>query len=134
MVDAVMMPWQKSHCEEDVDSFLLNLGNGPNNEISVPAPLRPSTYQDLVSSLPDSVGNVMVVCNQELYQQDQALDHHEANVLAYICGYIIRKIRTKICSTCLLMTMNTINDNKNHEANRDCIRSKQKYRGQRWAN
>ena len=94
MVDYVMLPLPEgSNCKEDVDSFLLNLksiGALPANAASLPTPTLPS-------SLPPVVQSLLSVFN---LPQGSSLSLQEPQIIAYIAGYICRKVRSKVCEDC----------------------------------
>ena len=94
-----------ANCEDDVDEFLLNLKTfRVNPPTSDPLQNRPSSYEDLVAELPDSVKELLSVCSfhtdliAESIPDDLSIE--EKNTLTYIGGFIIRKIRGKICESC----------------------------------
>lgn len=60
----------------------------------------PAPFQALLSKLPDSVKPIMSVCVFTPMDEGQALDHQETNVIVYIAGYIIRKLKPKMCDGC----------------------------------
>lgn len=95
MVDSVMMPGKNANCVEDVDKFLLTLKN-VNNPAPNPTPiLRPSP----LDGIPENVRSIMTMCTLPL---DDGLSNQETNILAYIGGYIVKKLQKKnhICHEC----------------------------------
>ena len=61
MVDAILVPSPKANCEEDVDSFLLNLKNFSHAEADASPAVAP--VQDSSSELPESMRNILAVMN-----------------------------------------------------------------------
>lgn len=107
MVDSIMVPHSNTNCEEDIDEFLLSLDainhakQSQGDLFTVPS----SPYEDMVAQLPASVRNILSVCTfpTDLNLQerpDENFSMQERNVLAYISGYIARKLRKKVCSMC----------------------------------
>ena len=100
MVDGVMTPICNSNCQEDVDKFLVNLATTrptPSPQGPLPAPSR---HEALLSQLPDSVRQLMSVCTFLPPEEEESLDHQETNVVAYIAGYIMRKLKPTMCDDC----------------------------------
>ena len=106
MVDSVMVSGNNSNCKEDVDNFLLSL----DRDVSLPLPPIPeivlSPYQTMLDQLPEDVRSILSVCSfPDLLPENVAetlpLEKQETNVLAYIAGYVIRKLRSKVCKQCI---------------------------------
>ena len=102
MVDSIMDKGSNSNCEADVDDFLLSLDVLKTRETGVDLfQEQISPYQALVAELPQSVRSILSVCSfTELLDstendEQQQLSTQELNVLAYIGGYIVRKLRKK---------------------------------------
>ena len=90
-IDSLFMKSQNTNCIEDIDSFLLKLGNFASSTPSPPAPLPdtntalPLVSQDLaaVSNMPPNV------------------TPKEGNIIVYLAGYVGRKAVLKFkCKDC----------------------------------
>ena len=133
-----------SNCQEDIDEFLLTLDSLPNSNTNALFVPQPSPYVSLISNLPDSVRNILSLCSfQTEFQIEPNLEHvecdenefslAESNVLAYIGGYIIRKLRNKVCDVCVTHLVQnsseiSMDDENDHDQNLMFIRMK-KYVG-----
>ena len=53
-----------------------------------------------MDQVPMSVKAILSVCTLPNEENAQGLSHQENNVLAYIAGYIMRKVKGKVCSIC----------------------------------
>lgn len=108
MVDAIMVPSARANCQEDADTFLLNLKSiGTPDPSNNPAPTGGAPD----NALPVSVQSILSV--MAMPSEDLSLE--ECNILAYICGYICRKIQGKVCEECFGNLKSTINpDNPAH--------------------
>lgn len=114
MVDAVLAPIKNSNCQEDVDVFLVNLAQAPKPVTSAEAAVSPQ--QALLNQLPESARQVVAVCSFMPTDTDESLDHQEINVLAYIGGYIVRKLKKVMCSECTKKLATSIDpDEPSHE-------------------
>ena len=96
MVDSVMLPGKNSNCVEDVDKFLLTL---KNVNTTAPAPAMPIQHASPLDSVPESVKAILSLCT---VPNEDGLSIQETNILAYIGGYILRKLQKKkiICAEC----------------------------------
>ena len=89
-----MVPSSNANCEADVDKFicileLLNL-------------LFPHLFLSL--------------CTISANGADEGLTNQEVNTLAYIAGYIVRKISQKVCTSCKGKIVGELDaDNRNHD-------------------
>lgn len=92
MVDAVMLPVRNANCLEDVDDFLLNITAKDSSSTSVRSVPTPE-YATTVNELPQLVRDAVTFSPSDMSTQEQ-------NVLAYICGYICRKLNCCVCSMC----------------------------------
>ncbi len=107
MVESILHQGANTNCEEDLDEFLLSLEAVPHPS-AVGGQLfqaQPHPYLAMVTALPQQVQDILSVCSlpDELTgpQEDQnTLSFTESNILAYIGGYIARKLRGKVCDTC----------------------------------
>jgi hypothetical protein len=94
-VDAIMLPSQLSNCQEDVDQFLLTLGNLDEAAQPPAQPPNPSAEEDLpqeaLELLSFSVSSGI---------PSKALAISDVNIVAYISGYIVRKRRNRFCASC----------------------------------
>lgn len=97
MVDAVMLPGKGKNCIEDVDRFLLTMKNVTTTQCPTATPIY---HQSVTDHLPANVKSILAVCT---LPADEGLTDHETNILAYIGGYIVKKIQTKpaLCLSCL---------------------------------
>jgi ribonucleotide reductase beta subunit family protein with ferritin-like domain len=99
MVDAVMMPSSNTNCADDVDEFLLTLSSlDQKTDVDLVVP-HSSAYDILMEQVPASVRDILSVCF--LPEDETSLDKQEFNVLAYISGYIVRKLRNIVCDVCV---------------------------------
>jgi hypothetical protein len=97
MMDAVMLTGANKNCEEDVDKFPLTLSRAAqatDMEILVP---QVTEYQQMLIDLPIAVSSILPLAEQ---LDSTSLFIGEINVLAYIAGFIIRKLEPKICYKC----------------------------------
>ena len=94
MVDAVMVPNSGANCLEDLDAFLLTLkGIGETQApCSTPFVVEPS----VMSTVPESVRSLLSVCALP----EDGLSDAECNIIAYIAGYLCRKVLCKVCTEC----------------------------------
>lgn len=107
MVDAVMIPSKASNCQEDVDAFLLTL-----NSIGAPASNAPiDTIEQSNLEVPESVRSLLSVCSLPM-PMHEPLSDAECNIVAYIAGYLCRKVRSKVCESCK-ETLQTTIDSQN---------------------
>ena len=99
MVDSVMAKSNVSNCEADVDTFICSLENVKKSQSTAISIVTNSEDESVMSSIPWSVKSILYVCTLPQEEED-GLDNQENNILAYIGGYIVRKIRGKICTSC----------------------------------
>ena len=114
MVDMVMVPSKQANCEGDVDEFLCSL---EEMKKSAPAPsqLQPPT-PSVMDTLPFSVRSILSVCSFLNHAEQEELTKQESNILAYIAGYIVRKIVGKCCQPCSeKFKAHAVEENPNHE-------------------
>ena len=115
MVDSVMVPSKLSNCEADVDNFLCSLEHV--KEAVSPVVSTAAQTPSITDSICWSVKSILSVC--KLPGEDeyaQGLSVQENNILAYIGGYIVRKIKGKVCNTCSNKIVGQVEpDNPNHE-------------------
>lgn len=101
-----MVPSQHSNCQADVDEFLLTLGNLDEAAHPPAQPPKPSAQEDLpqeaLELLSVSVSSGM---------PSKTLSVSDVNVVAYICGYIVRKRRDRLCSSCQKKLISRIDAN-----------------------
>ena len=97
MVDMVMIPSKGRNCEEDVDKFICTLKNidKSTSPSLAPTPDEPS----IMDTIQWSVKSILSVCTLPT-KDEESLTYQETNVLAYIAGYIVHKIKGKVCSSC----------------------------------
>ncbi len=111
MVDAIMVGGSSANCEEDVDSFLLNLSSlgdaaASNHDVSVPNVPQPQ-------SIPASVQSLLDVVTLPI---PSGISIEECNIVAYIAGYVLRKIRQKLCVDCQASMFGQIDEsNETHK-------------------
>ena len=115
MVDQVLIPVKSSNCKEDVDNFLFML-----SDVAAPhmSSLVPATGPNLpaIESLPLQARSVVVASNICMPETEEMLSLQEDNVLAYIAGYIVRRLRHKLCTECQEKVVSTIDTkNQNHD-------------------
>lgn len=114
MVDMVMIPSSQANCEEDVDEFLCTLEHFKKKPFS-PTPQVQSPEESLIESLPFSVKSILSVCTIRPQHEEEALTNSECNILAYIGGYIVRKLKEKCCQMCMTKIEEDVNQqNPNH--------------------
>ena len=61
--------------------------------------LPSNTTESVYDTLPFSVKSILAVCTLP-QSREEGLSNQECNTLTYISGYIIKKIRHKICPSC----------------------------------
>ena len=104
MVDAVMATGRQTNCKDDLDPFLLSLSAPPRSTSAahvLTSAAVTNLYGEAVAALPGDVRGLLCVCMP--YDNDDdtsSLNVEEKNVLSYIAGFIIRKLRSKMCSAC----------------------------------
>lgn len=116
MVDAVMIPSKGSNCKEDVDDFLLTLkGIGSNVNTTPPSNDTPDMqHQPNTNDIPASVTSILSLCSFQ-FATNEALSDTECNIVAYIAGYLCRKVSGKICQSCKeLLKANLDAENPSH--------------------
>ena len=92
-----MIPSKGGNCEEDVDKFICTL---ENINKSTPPSLAPTPYEpSIMDIIPWSVKSILSVGTLPT-KDEESLTYQETNVLAYIAGYIVHKIKGKVCSSC----------------------------------
>ena len=110
MVDALLVHSNSSNCQEDVDKFLFSLGKMTGGTADPPPT---TTDDDVVSShleLPATVRSVLSRVNR-----DDTITSQESNILAYISGYIVRKIKPSTCCDCVGKLVGPLStDNSDH--------------------
>ena len=111
MVDSVMAPGKNANCAEDVDKFLLTL---KNIHSPTPIPAIPIQRRPIGENLPESVRTILAVCS--VPPPEEGLSDPETNILAYIGGYIVRKLRRKnvLCAPCDEKISSEINEEDVH--------------------
>lgn len=96
-----MLQGNNSNCQEHVEGFLLSMGASEKAGPTVfSAASSPSPYDAMLSQLPAEMRSLLAVCTLNVPEQE-ALSKEENNILAYISGYIVRKLRGKMCQNCL---------------------------------
>ena len=115
MVDTVMVPSKFSNCEEDVDSFICSLEHVKKS--SDTPPTEPAPQPSVLDTVPWSVRSILTVCTLPSQEHEQhCLDTQENNVLAYIAGYIVRKLSKRVCVSCKDKISADLDlENPNHE-------------------
>ena len=69
-----------------------------------------------MDSLPPQARSVVVASNTCVPEADEMLSLQEDNVLAYIAGYIVRRLRHKLCTECQEKVVSTTDTkNQNHD-------------------
>ena len=104
MVDAVKATGRQTNCKDDLDQFLLSLSAPPRSTSSahvLTSAAVTNPYGEAVAALPPDVRGLLCVCMPYDNDDDSSsLNVEEKNVLSYIAGFIIRKLRSKMCSAC----------------------------------
>lgn len=105
-----MVGGRNSNCEDDVDHFLLTLSRAPADDVFVAPIQHPTSYSRMVTDLPADVVSILAVCSfPALLDQmpepqgdddSSTFSTEETNTIAYIAGYILRKLKKKICPQC----------------------------------
>ena len=91
------IPSKGGNCEEDVDKFICTL---ENINKSTPPSLAPTPDEpSIMDTIPWSVKSILSVCTIPT-KDEESLTYQETNVLAYIVGCIVRKIKGKVYSSC----------------------------------
>ena len=88
-----MLPSPLSNCQEDVDQFLLTLSN--ISEAAHPPAQVPNP--SVSESLPQEALDLLAVTK---YTPEKIFSIVDVNIVTYISGYIVWKIRDKLCSVC----------------------------------
>ena len=90
MVDSMLLVNEGSNCKEDLDSFLLNL-TAPQSSSVKPTAAFPSAD---IPNEPSHVIALIKTCRiQDVIQAE--------NTIAYIAGYVLKKIESIICENCI---------------------------------
>lgn len=100
MVDQVMVQGNNTNCDPDeIDRFLLTLKN-VNTAIPDAQPVQ--SQPSLPVDVPENVRNIMAVCAFPPTDDLEGLNDHQVNILAYIGGYIVKKLQEKarLCQSC----------------------------------
>ena len=95
-VDAIMLPSQLSNCQEDVNQFLLTLGNLEN----VPHPPSPAQPPNTATqeALPQELQSITISGSSDM--PSKSLSIFDVNIVTDISGYIVCKRRNKFCAVC----------------------------------
>lgn len=104
MVESILHQGKNTNCKEDLDEFLLSLDSIPPTSVKQEVQIQPSAYEAMVSALPDNVQRILSVCSftaEFTGDNGEELTFTESNVVAYIGGYIVRKLRGKVCENCM---------------------------------
>ena len=105
---------QSSTCKEDVDNVLFMLSDVAAPEMSSLVPTAGPSLP-AVDCLPLQARSVVVASNHCMPEADGMLSQQEDNVLAYIAGYIVRRLRNKLCPECQEKVVSSIDtNNQNH--------------------
>ena len=96
MVDSIMVPVKGSNCQEDVDTFLVGLKERKSEALVVPAQ---TPKEQLMANVPAEAASIISLCTMPTCDEG-VLSLMEQNVLAYISGYIVKKLKDKICMEC----------------------------------
>ena len=107
-----MVPSQLSNCENDVDKFLCSLEHV--KEAAEPLPAAESQPPSALDSLPFEVRSILSVCTVPADSVPVGLTIQESNVLAYIAGYIVRKLSGKVCESCSFKLKGAHNEENEH--------------------
>ena len=115
MVDVVMTPSTNTTCTEDVNEFLLSLQSIKPRQDPEQSLVAQSAYDTLVQQLPAEVRSILSV-STVLTEVNESLSTQEVNVLAYIAGYIVRKLRKKVCPPCVNKLISKLSsENPDHD-------------------
>ena len=104
-LDAIMLPSPLRNCQEDVDQFLLTLGN--ISEAAHPQAQAPNP--SVSESLPQEVLDLLAVT---MYTPEKIFSIVDVNIVTYISGYTVQKIRDKLCAVCQQRLMSSIDASK----------------------
>lgn len=113
-----MSPVHRSNCEEDVDKFLFSLAKERSAAAVTDDAETPTTSRldSLLTQLPESVRQLLVAANFTVIEMIEGLDQQETNVLVYIAGYILKKLKHSMCNDCCLKLSGSLDaSNKNHD-------------------
>ena len=100
MVDSLVVKPKGANCEDDLENFVITLGETHNTDLFNTTPVATSFNNYFVEAR----------CNWSDMNTEtelNSLDNTEINIIAYITGYITRKIREKICKSCLTVAITT---------------------------
>ena len=107
MVDSVLLQSDLSNCEEDNDHFILDLETLKSQHTPLPAledvPL-PLHHQD------DDNAALIALAFAIPFQDEVSIE--EANILAYIAGFITRKLQKKVCPDCQSVLRGSVDENR----------------------
>ena len=109
MVDNVMVPSKSANCEADVDSFICSL----KHVKEAPSTSTVTEHVSIMDQVPVSVKAILSVCTSPDEECVQGLSNQENNVLAYIAGYIVRKVKGKVCAVCCDKITGELDSNPN---------------------
>ncbi len=99
IVDAVLFPSHHKNCVDDLDTFLIQLGSLQNKAAVSPAVPVVSSYEVMLAKMPPTARCVFSVCTS---QENDGLSKQEKNIVAYISGYMVRKLCKCMCEDCFL--------------------------------
>ena len=107
MVDSVLLQSDLSNCEEDNDHFILDLETLKSQHTPLPAledvPL-PLHHQD------DDNTALIALAFAIPFQDEVSIE--EAIILAYIAGFIVRKLQKKVCPDCQSVLRGSVDENR----------------------
>ena len=91
-----MIPSKGGNCEEDVDKFICTL---ENINKSTPPSLVPTPDEPSIMDITHGV-SILSVGTPPTKDEKESLTYQVTNVLACIAGYMVHKIKGKVCSPC----------------------------------
>ena len=111
MADSLLqVPARGANCEDDLDTFLFTLADAKQRELQEPAAsVQDDLAVDQDLELPQAVKDILgVTLGVKDINRDETVDAQERNILAYIGGYICRRLFQKHddcqhCATTLSM-------------------------------
>ena len=119
LVDALLVTSKSANCKEDVDAFLFSLGKNASvtESATMPEETQDGPEWTPMLELPTSVKelmNVMVMPQES--NCDSKVTAQENNILAYIAGYICRRMQGNTCVECFRRITGEIDEsNPDHQ-------------------
>ena len=112
-MDGVMAPVKGANCCEDVDKFLINL-TATVPSATLPPPPVATQHDSILMTIPENVRHIVI--DHCYVTIPEVFSLQEDNVITYIAGYIVRKLQSKVCVSCVNVLRDEIDsDNPSHD-------------------